>query len=175
MDRENASDRPNAPLQTPADFSPSAVKELSGALAKLLADMVALYVKTKNFHWHMSGPDFRDYHLLLDDQADQISESSDAIAERARKIGGITLKSVAQIGRLQRILDNEANYVTPMDMLVELQDDNLQLAGWLREVHGLCEEYDDVATASLVENWIDQAEKRVWFLFETTRPLLQDS
>lgn len=175
MDNSNVSERRSAPLRTPAGFSPDATKELAGALTKLLADAFALYVKTKNFHWHMSGPNFRDFHLLLDEQAAEIFDASDAIAERARKVGGMTLKSVAQIGRLQRILDNEADYVTPIDMLAELRDDNLQLAGWLREVHGLCEEHNDVATASLVENWIDQAERRVWFLFETTRRSSQGS
>ena len=169
MDRDKVSDRRKAPLQTPAGFSPAATKDLSGALTLLLADMFAIYLKTKNFHWHMSGPNFRDYHLLLDEQGSEIFEATDAIAERVRKIGGTTLRSTGQIARQQRILDNDADYVTPTDMLAELRDDNLQLAGWMRSVHELCDEHNDVATASLLENWIDQAERRVWFLFETTR------
>jgi starvation-inducible DNA-binding protein len=158
-----------APLRTPTDLQPKAVRELSGALNILLADMFALYLKTKNFHWHVSGPHFRDYHRLLDEHADQIFAATDAIAERVRKIGGTTLRSIGHIGRLQRILDNDADYVTPMDMLAELRDDNKQLTEKLRETHGLCDEKGDVATASLLENWIDEAERRTWFLFETTR------
>jgi starvation-inducible DNA-binding protein len=131
--------------------------------------MFALYLKTKNFHWHMSGPHFRDYHLLLDEQGDQIFAATDAIAERVRKIGGTTLHSIGHIGRLQRVTDNDSDFVTPMDMLAELRDDNKQLAAKLRETHGLCEEHDDVATASLLEVWIDEAERRTWFLFEATR------
>ena len=131
--------------------------------------MFALYLKTKNFHWHVSGPHFRDYHLLLDEQADQIFATTDDIAERVRKIGGTTLRSIGQIGRLQRVLDNDADYVTPHDMLAELRDDNKQLVSNLRETHGLCDEQGDVATASLIENWIDEAERRVWFLFEAGR------
>jgi len=158
-----------APLRTPTDLEPKAVRELSGALNILLADMFALYLKTKNFHWHVSGPHFRDYHLLLDEHADQIFAATDAIAERVRKIGGTTLRSIGHIGRLQRILDNDADFVTPMDMLAELRDDNKQLTEKLRETHGLCDEKGDVATASLLENWIDESERRTWFLFETTR------
>jgi len=135
----------------------------------LLADFFALYVKTKNFHWHVSGPNFRDYHLMLDEQGAEIFGATDAIAERVRKIGGVTIRSIGQIGRQTRILDNDAEYVTPGDMLAELRDDNLQLVGAMREVHDLCDEHGDIATASLLENWIDEAEKRVWFLFETTR------
>jgi starvation-inducible DNA-binding protein len=131
--------------------------------------MFALYVKTKNFHWHISGPHFRDYHLLLDEQGEQIFATTDAIAERARKIGGTTLRSIGQISRIQRILDNEADFVTPLDMLAELRDDNKQLAANLRETHALCDEHGDVASASLIENWIDEAEKRTWFLFEASR------
>jgi starvation-inducible DNA-binding protein len=157
------------PLHTPTDFKPEAIKELSGALNVLLADMFALYLKTKNFHWHVSGPNFRDYHLLLDEQAEQIFATTDDIAERVRKIGGNTLRSIGQVGRLQRVLDNDADYVTPQDMLAELRDDNRQLAINMRETHGLCDEHGDVATASLLENWIDEAERRTWFLFETTR------
>ena len=159
-----------APLHTPSDLKPSAVRDLSGALNILLADMFALYLKTKNFHWHMSGPHFRDYHLLLDEQGDQIFATTDAIAERVRKIGGTTLHSIGHIGRLQRVLDNDADFVTPMDMLAELRDDNKQLAARLRETHGLCDEHEDVAAASLLEVSIDEAERRTWFLFEATRP-----
>jgi starvation-inducible DNA-binding protein len=136
----------------------------------LLADVFALYIKTKNFHWHMSGPHFRDYHLLLDEQSEQIFAMTDAVAERARKIGGTTLRSIGHIGRLQRINDNDADYVTPEDMLAELRDDNKQLISLLRETHDVCSEHNDVATTSLLENWIDEAERRHWFLFEMTRP-----
>lgn len=135
----------------------------------LLADVFAIYVKTKNFHWHMSGPHFRDYHLMLDEQGTQIFNMTDDIAERARKIGGTTLRSTGQIAKLQRVLDNDADYVTPEDMLSELRDDNLQLVRSMQEVHDLCDEHNDVATASLLENWIDETERRVWFLFEATR------
>jgi len=138
-------------------------------LNALLADVFALYLKTKNFHWHMSGPHFRDYHLLLDEQSDQIFAMTDDIAERVRKIGGITLHSIGHIARLQRIEDNDADYVTPLDMLAELRDDNKQLAAAMREVHDLCDEHGDVATASLLENWIDETERRTWFLFESGR------
>ena len=135
----------------------------------LLSYVFALYLKTKNFHWHMSGPHFRDYHLLLDDQGDQIFAMTDAIAERARKIGGVTLRSIGQIARLQRVVDNDAEYVRPIDMLAELLDDNAALTRTMREVHSLCDEAGDVATASLLENWIDESEKRIWFLFECGR------
>ena len=145
------------------------MKDISGALNILLADMFALYLKTKNFHWHVSGPHFRDYHLLLDEQGDQIFATTDDIAERVRKLGGTTVRSIGHIGRLQRVLDNDADYVTPMDMLAELRDDNKQLTTSLREVHDLCDEHGDVATASLIEVWIDEAERRHWFLFESTR------
>ena len=170
MDVRDAKSLQTAPLHSPTDLKPASVQELSGALNILLADMLALYLKTKNFHWHMSGPHFRDYHLLLDEQGDQIFATTDAIAERVRKIGGTTLRSIGHIGRLQRVLDNDADFVTPMDMLAELRDDNKQLVTNLRETHGLCDEHGDVATASLLENWIDEAERRTWFLFETTRP-----
>src|SRR5690242_471308 len=159
-----------APLETPTDLKPNAVKDISAALNLMLADMFALYLKTKNFHWHMSGPHFRDYHLLLDEQAEQIFAMTDDIAERARKIGGTTLRSIGQIARQQRPSDNDADFVTPEDMLSELREDNAQLVSLLREVHGLCDEHNDVATASLIENWIDEGERRTWFLFETTRP-----
>jgi starvation-inducible DNA-binding protein len=158
-----------APLKTPTDLKSNAIQEVSGALNVLLADMLALYLKTKNFHWHVSGPHFRDYHLLLDEQADQIFAPTDAIAERVRKIGGTTVRSIGHVSRLQRVLDNDADFVTPMDMLAELRDDNKQLAANLRETHGLCDEHDDVASASLIEVWIDEAERRTWFLFESTR------
>jgi starvation-inducible DNA-binding protein len=158
-----------APLKTPTDLGSDAVRDLSGALTILLSDMFALYVKTKNFHWHMSGPHFRDYHLLLDEQSEQIFATTDDIAERVRKIGGTTLRSIGQISRSQRILDNDADYVTPSDMLAELRDDNKRLTSSMRETHDLCDEHRDVATASLLENWIDEAERRTWFLFEATR------
>src|SRR5436189_2677428 len=156
-------------LETPTDLDRKGVTEISSSLRQLLADVFALYVKTKNFHWHMSGRHFRDYHLLLDEQADQIFETTDAIAERARKIGGTTLRSIGHIGRLQRLLDNDADYVTPRDMLAELQGDNKQLVSELRRTHELCEQHNDVATASLIEVWIDEAERRTWFLYESTR------
>jgi len=158
-----------AALHTPTDLKPKAVQDISAALNVLLADMFALYLKTKNFHWHISGPHFRDYHLLLDEQGDQIFATTDAIAERVRKLGGTTLRSTGHICRLQRILDNDADFVTPLDMLAELRDDNKQLVANLRETHGLCDEHGDVASASLLENWIDEAERRAWFLFEATR------
>src|SRR3954470_1953270 len=158
-----------AQLDTPTDLERNAVRDIAGALNILLADMFALYVKTKNFHWHVSGPHFRDYHLLLDEQGDQIFATTDAIAERVRKIGGVTLRSIGHIGRLQRVLDNEAEYVTPQDMLAELRDDNRQLTAHMRETHDLCDEEGDVATASLLEVWIGEAERRTWFLFEAGR------
>jgi starvation-inducible DNA-binding protein len=158
-----------APLQTRTDLKANAVQDISGALNILLADMFGLYLKTKNFHWHMSGPHFRDYHLLLDDHADEIFATTDVLAERVRKIGGTTLRSIGHVSRLQRVLDNDADFVTPMDMLAELRDDNQQLAANLRETHGLCDDHGDVASASLLETWIDQAERRTWFLFEATR------
>jgi starvation-inducible DNA-binding protein len=169
MTLKDAKTRREAPLDTPTDLTSNATRDISGALTILLADMFALYVKTKNFHWHMSGPHFRDYHLLLDEQAEQIFATTDAIAERARKIGGTTLRSIGQIARLQRVLDNDADFIAPMDMLAELRDDNKQLAAHLRETHTVCDEHGDVATASLLETWIDEAERRIWFLFESTR------
>jgi starvation-inducible DNA-binding protein len=158
-----------ASLVTPTTLSEKAVNDISGALVLLLADVFALYLKTKNFHWHMSGPHFRDYHLMLDDQGEQIFAMTDAIAERARKIGGTTLRSIGQISRVQRIVDNDAEYVKPLDMIAELRDDNALLTQNMRNVHLLCDKAGDVATASLLENWIDESEKRVWFLFECTR------
>jgi starvation-inducible DNA-binding protein len=165
----DAKTRRMAPLDTPTDLRPNAVRDISGALNILLADMFALYLKTKNFHWHVSGPHFRDYHLLLDEQGDQIFAATDAIAERVRKIGGVTLRSISHIGRLQRVIDNDAEYVTPQDMLAELCDDNKQLAAQMRVTHDLCGESGDLATASLLEVWIDEAERRSWFLFEANR------
>src|SRR6202045_3562751 len=162
-------------LGTPTDLGAEATRDISAGLNLLLADMFALYFKTKNFHWHISGPHFRDYHLMLDEQGDQIFATTDASAERARKIGGTTLRSVGHVGRLQRILDNDANYVSPGDMLAELAGDNRQLVGYLRATHAACDEYNDVATASLIENWIDEAERRVWFLYESTRSVHADS
>ena len=161
--------RRKAPLETPTDLAPEATKEIAAALTILLADFFALYVKTKNFHWHVSGPHFRDYHLLFDEQGEQIFAATDAIAERVRKIGGTTLRSIGQVARLHRVLDNDAAYVTPRDMLAELREDNKQLTSNMRETHGLCDEHGDVATASLLENFIDEAERRTWFLFEAGR------
>ena len=158
-----------AALQTPSGLGSNAVRDVSGALTALLADMLALYLKTKNFHWHVSGPHFREDHLMLDDQSAQILATTDAIAERVRKVGGTTIKSIGHVSRLQRILDNDAEYVTPLDMLAELRDDNMQLIARMRETHRLCEENRDVASASLLESWIDEAEGRVWFLFESSR------
>jgi starvation-inducible DNA-binding protein len=158
-----------ATLETPSGLSPEAVRDIPPALTALLADVFALYLKTKNFHWHMSGPHFRDYHLLLDEQATQLFDITDTIAERARKVGGPTLKSIGHVAKLQRLRDNDAEFVTPRDMLAELREDNRQLAASMRELHGLCDEHGDVATASLLEVWIDEAERRVWFLFEATR------
>jgi starvation-inducible DNA-binding protein len=157
------------PLRTPSSLSEDATRDISAALSGLLADVFALYLKTKNFHWHVSGPHFRDFHLLLDEQAAELFAMTDPMAERARKIGGTTLRSIGQVAGLQRIADNDADYVDPFDMLAELRDDNNDLVGWMREVHDLCDEHNDVATASLLENWIDESEKRVWFLFETGR------
>jgi starvation-inducible DNA-binding protein len=170
MNVKDSKTRRMAALRTPTGLSPDAAKDIAGALTTLLADMFALYFKTKNFHWHMSGPHFRDYHLLLDEQSAQIFATTDVIAERARKLGGTTLRSVGHIARLQRVLDNDAEFVTPLDMLAELRDDNMQVASRMRETHGLCDEHGDVATASLLEVWIDEAEQRIWYLFEASRP-----
>jgi starvation-inducible DNA-binding protein len=161
--------RQKAPLATPTDIAPQAIKDISGALNALLADVFSLYLKTKNFHWHMSGPHFRDYHLLLDDHADQIFAMTDDIAERVRKIGGTTIRSIGHIARLQRVADNDADYVDPADMLSELREDEKALVLRMRAVHSLCDDEGEVATASLLENWIDQSQRRVWFLFEATR------
>ena len=158
-----------APLKTPSDLGPEATKDLTGALNRLAADLFALYLKTKNFHWHVSGPHFRDYHLLLDEQADQIFATIDPVAERVRKLGGGTLRSIGHIAKLQRVFDNDADYVSPLDMLAELREDNQRLAAEMRAAHGVCDERGDVATASLLEVWIDEAERRTWFLFEASR------
>ena len=167
--REDLVRRQSAPLATPTDLKPAATKDIAGAMNAILADVFALYLKTKNFHWHMSGPHFRDYHLLLDEQADQLFAMTDAIAERVRKIGGSTVKSVGHISRLQRVTDNDVDYVQPQDMLAEVREDNKELAARLREAHNVCEEHRDIATASLIEVWIDETERRTWFLFEAAR------
>jgi starvation-inducible DNA-binding protein len=169
MSTEDALVLRTATLATPTDLSGDAVRDISAALNGLLADMFALYLKTKNFHWHVSGPHFRDFHLLLDEQADQVFATTDPIAERVRKIGGTTLRSIGQVARAQRLLDNDADYVPPFDMLAELREDNKSVANEMRRTHALCDEHDDVATASLLEVWIDEAERRTWFLFEATR------
>ena len=169
MSAKDVKARRTAPLQTPTSLGANATKDISAALTTLLSDVYTLYLKTKNFHWHMSGPHFRDYHLMLDEQAEQIFAITDDIAERARKLGGTTLHSIGEIARLQRLSDNDTDYVTPLDMLAELRDDNERLVGFFRETHDLCDEHGDVATASLLEQWIDEAERRVWFLFESTR------
>jgi starvation-inducible DNA-binding protein len=167
--RETLESRRAAPLTTPTDLGAQASKDISGGMNAVLADVFALYLKTKNFHWHMSGPHFRDYHLLLDEQSDQIYAMTDPIAERIRKLGGHTLRSIGHIARLQRIKDNDAEYVEPLDMLAELREDNMSLASRLREVHAVCDEHNDIASASLIEVWIDETERRTWFLFEASR------
>jgi starvation-inducible DNA-binding protein len=167
MDKQSYSRQPA--LDTPTSLGTNATRDISAALNLLLADTFALYMKTKNFHWHMSGAHFRDYHLLLDEQSVQIYAMTDPIAERVRKIGGTTLRSIGHIARLQRLSDNDAEFVTPLDMLAELRDDNRRLADAMREVHALCDDKNDVATVSLIEVWIDETERRAWFLFETTR------
>lgn len=169
MDRSLAEKHRKSPLATPTTLGANATTDISGALAALLADVFALYLKTKNFHWHMSGPHFRDYHLMLDEQGEQIFAMTDDIAERARKIGGTTIRSIGHISKLQRLLDNDADFGTPADMLSELRDDNLTLVSLMKETHNLCDEHGDIATASLIENWVDEAERRAWFLFESTR------
>ena len=161
--------RRKAPLATPTDLGAQATRDIGGALNALLADVYALYFKTKNFHWHVSGAHFRDYHLLLDEHADQIYDIADDIAERVRKLGGTTIRSVGHIARLQRLKDNDADYVDPLDMLSELREDNTALLASMRRTHELCDDHNDVATASLLENWIDETEKRAWFLFEASR------
>jgi len=162
--------RRKAPLTTPSDLARGAAGDIAGALNGILADVFAIYLKTKNFHWHMSGPHFRDYHLMLDEQADQLYAMTDPIAERVRKLGGTTLRSIGHIARSQRVLDNDADYVEPLDMLAELREDNKTLAARLRETHDLCDQHRDIASASLIEVWIDETERRTWFLFEASRP-----
>jgi starvation-inducible DNA-binding protein len=166
---EVARTRRRSPLVTPPDLKAGSSKDIAAAMNGVLADVFALYLKTKNFHWHMSGPHFRDYHVMLDEQADQLYAMTDPIAERIRKVGGTTLRSIGHIARVQRIADNDADFVEPSDMLAELRDDNKDLVSRMREVHGLCDDHGDVATASLLENWMDETERRVWFLFEATR------
>src|SRR3974377_1471207 len=167
--RQVLEQRRRAPVDTPTDLSAEATRDIAGAMNAILADVFALYLKTKNFHWHLSGPHFRDYHLLFDEQGDQLFAMTDPIAERIRKLSGTTIRSIGHIARLQRVADNDAPYVEPEDMLAELREDNQTLAARLREAHGVCEEYDDVATGSLIEVWIDETERRTWFLFETGR------
>lgn len=169
MDSITATRTRKLPLSTPTDLGADATREISAALTALLADVFALYIKTKNFHWHVSGPHFHDYHTLLDEQGAQIFAMTDDIAERARKIGGTTIRSIGHIGRVQRLLDNDADFVGPDDMLAELREDNKQLAAILRQTHTLTSAHNDHATTSLIENWIDETERRTWFLFETTR------
>jgi starvation-inducible DNA-binding protein len=166
---KHLSSKPAPQLDTPTDLSDDAVREISKAMNAILADAFALYMKTKNFHWHVSGPHFRDYHLLLDEQGTQIFAATDDMAERVRKIGGTTLRSIGDIGRLQRIKDNEESYVPPIDMLRELMEDNKAVAQAMREAHKLCDDHEDVATASMLEVWIDETERRAWFLFEASR------
>jgi starvation-inducible DNA-binding protein len=162
--------RPKTPrLMTPTDLGSNATKDITGSLNALLADTFALYLKTKNFHWHVSGPHFRSYHLMFDEHADQLFAMTDVIAERVRKIGGNTLRSIGDIARHQRLSDNDAEYVDPLDMLAELREDNQRLIASMREAHDVCDEHNDVATASLLENFIDESEKRVWFLYESSR------
>ena len=161
--------RRGAALTTPTDLDHEGTRDVAAALNGLLADTFALYLKTKNFHWHMSGPHFRDYHLLLDEQAEQIFAMTDPLAERVRKLGEITIRSIGQIARMQRVTDNDAEYVEPLDMLAELREDNSNLVSRMREAHDVCDEARDVASASLLEVWIDETERRAWFLFETAR------
>jgi starvation-inducible DNA-binding protein len=161
--------KPAAALDTPTDLSPEAVKAVSAALNTILADSYALFLKTKNFHWHVSGPHFRDYHLLFDEQAAAILGATDDMAERVRKIGGTTLRSIGHIGKLQTLDDNDADFVPPAMMLSELMNDNKKVAATMRKAHDVCDEHEDIATASLIENWIDEAERRAWFLFEAGR------
>lgn len=161
--------KPKPALKTPTDLKDNQLKEVAAALNVVLANSYALYLKTKNFHWHVSGPHFRDYHLLLDEQAAEILATTDLIAERVRKTGGTTLRSIGNIGRLQQITDNDADYVAPVDMLAELQADNRTLVESLRTTKELAEDAKDIATSGLVDGWVDEAEKRIWFLFEAGR------
>jgi len=168
-DRQKLSNLERAPLATPSDLKSEATRDVGEAMNAILADVFALYVKTKNFHWHLSGPHFRDYHLMFDEQGDQLFGMTDDIAERIRKIGEPTLRSIGHIARLQRVVDNNSDYVEPEDMLAELCEDNRTLAARLREAHNVCDEARDIATASLIEVWIDETERRTWFLFEASR------
>ena len=167
--RKDLEARRRSPIATPTDLKAAATRDIAGSMNAILADVYALYIKTKNFHWHVSGPHFRDYHLLLDEQGDQIFAMADPIAERIRKVGGSTIRSIGHIARTQRVLDNDAEYVEPSDMLAELREDNKMLAARLREAHNVCDEHHDLATASLIEVWIDETERRTWFLFEASR------
>src|SRR3954467_15686171 len=167
--KQEFKERQRTPLTTPTDLAPEATRDISGAMNAILADVFALYLKTKNFHWHLSGPHFRDYHLMFDEQGDQIFAMADPIAERVRKIGGRTIRAIGHVARLQRVLDNDADYVVVEDMLAELCEDNKTLTARLREAHNVCEEFRDVATASLIEIWIDETERRTWFLFESSQ------
>jgi starvation-inducible DNA-binding protein len=167
--RDEVAKRREAPLRTSTLLSPDSVQNITAELNVLLADVFALYLKTKNFHWHVSGPHFRDYHLLLDEQGDQIFATTDDIAERVRKLGGTTIRSIGHIARLKHVADNDAGYVEPQDMLSELREDNQALMGRMVEIHDLCGDANDVATASVLENWIDETQRRVWFLFEGSR------
>jgi starvation-inducible DNA-binding protein len=169
MNREDVIKLRKADLTTPHGLGEEARRDISAEMNALLADTFALYLKTKNFHWHMSGPRFRDLHLLLDEQGEQIFAMTDDMAERVRKLGGTTLRSAGHVTRMQRLLDNDADFVTAQDMLAELRDDNARFADFLRQTHNVCEEYGDIATASLIENWLDETERRVWFLFEAGR------
>ena len=169
LKRQDLKQRRDAPLLTPTDLKALATRDISAAMNGILADVFALYLKTKNFHWHVSGPHFRDYHLLLDEQAAQLFAMTDPIAERVRKLGGLTLHSIGQIARTQRVQDNDAEYVEPSDMLAELQEDNKALAARLREAHNVCDEHGDIATTSLIEVWVDETERRIWLLFEANR------
>jgi starvation-inducible DNA-binding protein len=169
MDRVLAEKHRKSALATPTTLSANGTADISGALTALLADVFVLYLKTKNFHWHMSGPHFRDYHLMLDEQGEQIFAMTDDIAERSRKIGGTTIRSIGHISKTKRLLDNDADFVTAADMLSELREDNLTLVSLMKQAHNLCDEHGDIATASLIENWVDEAERRAWFLFESTR------
>ena len=169
IDRERVAQKRQRPLASPSDLGDKAARDIAAAMNAVLADVFALYLKTKSFHWHLSGPHFRDYHLMLDEQADQLLAMTDVIAERVRKLGAGTITSIGHIARLQRVRDNDATYVEPSDMLAELCEDHRALTRTLREAHNVCEEHGDVATTSLIEVWIDEAERRTWFLFETNR------
>ncbi len=167
--KQQLASRQSLTLATPTDLDSNATREISAALSVVLADVFAMYLKTKNFHWHMSGPHFRDYHLMLDEQAAELYAMTDLLAERCRKLGGTTLRSIGHISRTQRIVDNDAEFVTPMEMLSELCVDNQFLVASLRKVHATCQAYNDIASTSQIEPWIDAGERRAWFLFETTR------